>query len=151
VTKIGDGVERLVREALAAVVGKDSERLQRAIAAFPDNESMTKGIRLATAVALYTLQDLHEGQQPTDDELAEVAGDIAKAETWTDVSSEEIVKYLTAAYHKTRVNQVLPMERVIIVAWVVAANLVSSYHGDHEEWWDYLDRAESVIEATPEP
>lgn len=147
-TMIDESIEPLVREALAAVVGKDAERLQRAITAFPDSESMTKGIRLAAAVALYALLDLHDGQQPSDGELAEIACDITKAESWTDVSSDEIIKYLTAAYRKARVDQILPADRVIILTFVIAANLVASYHDDNEEWWDYLDRAEAALEAS---
>jgi hypothetical protein len=151
VAPIDSRVEPRVREALAAVAKKDSERLQRAIAAFSDDEAVIKGIRLAAAVALFALHDAHDGRRPTNEELAEIAEDMEEDEDWTDVTSDEIVKYLTAAYDKDQVDQVLPMERVIILAFVIAANFVASYRGDDEEWWDYLDRAEAVIEATPEP
>ena len=149
-TAIDNQVEPLVREALAAVVGQDSERLQRAIAAFPDGESVIRGVRLATAVALFALHDRHGSRRPTDEQLAEIASDAVEDEDWTDVAADEIVRYLAAAYDKVSVDQVLPMERVVILAFVIAANLLSSYHKAEEEWWDYLDRAEAMIEATPE-
>lgn len=52
-----------------------------------------------------------------------------------------------AAY--VRAAEVLPMERVLLTAYVTAGYLVSFYRRDDEEWWDYLDRAEAVIQATP--
>jgi len=149
-TPIDDRVEPVVREALAAAAKKNPERFQQAIAAFPDDESIIKGIRLAAAVALFALHDAHDGRKPTNAELTEIAADMAEDEDWTDITSDEVVKYATAAYDKVQFDQVLPMERVIILAFVVAANLLASYRGDDEEWWDYLDRAEAVIEATPE-
>jgi hypothetical protein len=151
VAPIDDQVEPRVREALTAVAKKDPERLQQAIGAFSDDEAIIKGIRLAAAVALFALHDAHDGRKPTDAELAEIAEDMEEDEDWTDVTSDEIKKFLTAAYDKVQLDQVLPMERVIVLAFVIAANLVASYRGDDEQWWDYLDRAEAVIEATPEP
>lgn len=149
-TTIDSHVEPLVREALAAVIGQDAERLHRAITAFPDGESVIKGVRLATAVALFALHDRHGPERPTDEKLTEIATGAAEDEDWTDITPDEIVNYLAAAYDKVGVDRVLPMERVVILAFVIAANLVSSYHPAGEEWWDYLDRAESVIEAAPE-
>jgi hypothetical protein len=151
VTAIDDHVEALVREALAAVVGQDSERLQQAITAFPDGESVISGVRLAAGVALFALHDRHGSRRPSDEALGEIAAAAVEDEDWADITSDEIVKYLAAAYDKVSIDQVLPMERAIILAFVVAASLLSSYHRADEEWWDYLDRAESVIEATPEP
>jgi hypothetical protein len=150
VVAIDDRVEPLVRETLGAVAKKDPERFQRAITAFSDEESIIMGIRLAAAVALFALHDAHDGRQPTRAELAEIAEDIEEDEDWTDVTADEVVRYFTAAYDKVELARVLPMERVIILSFVVAANLVASYRGDDEEWWEYLDRAEAVIEATPE-
>ncbi|GIF09160.1 hypothetical protein [Actinoplanes siamensis] len=146
-TVIDSRTEELVRESLAAVVGQEPDRLQRAIAAFPDNEAMTIGIRLAAGAALFALSERYNGRRPTSEETAEVAHNVVEDEGWTDVSEHEVVLYLTAAYDKARVDQVLPMDRVIIVAFVVAANLLSSHRKDDEEWWDHLDRAEAAIEA----
>jgi antirestriction protein ArdC len=146
--EIDNQTEPLVREALAAVVGKDPDRLQRAILAFPDSDTMAKGIRLATAVSLYILHDQY-GHTPTEAEIRAAATGVADLESWTDVTADEVVAALTAAINRVRADQVLPVERVVILAFVIAANLVSSCHKDDEEWWDYLDRAEAVIQATP--
>lgn len=148
---IDEQVEALVRETLAGIAAKDPERLQRAVSAFPSDESVTTGIRLAVAVSLVVLHDVQEGAPPTSEELAEFADDIAKAEAdWTDITSEEILKLLTAAYNKVELSEVLPLERVIVLVYVIAANLLGSYRDDNEPWWDYLDRIEAVIEAAPD-
>lgn len=149
-TAIDFRVEPLLREALGAVIGQDAERLQRAIAAFQDGDNVVYGVRLAAATSLFVLDDLHDGDQATEDDLAEIAGDIASAEGWTDVTGSEILKYLQAAYAGTPVDDVLPPERVLILSLVIAANLVASHHRDDENWWDLLDRAEAAIEAAPE-
>jgi len=99
-------------------------------------------------VALFVVDDLHCGKRPTTAELTEVAADIAAAEDWTDVATDEIVTMLTAAYGGTRIDDALPVERVIALSFVVTANLLVSYQAEGDEWWNYLDRAEAVIEAS---
>ncbi|MEU4562963.1 hypothetical protein AB0F72_31670 [Actinoplanes sp. NPDC023936] len=150
VGKIDFSVEPLVREALGAVVGKDLARLQQALGAFTSDEAAIHGLNLATAVSLYVLYDLNEGVRSTNEELAEIAGEVATAEKWVGPAEDEVNKYLQAAHSGTRVDQILPMERVIILAYVIAANLLASYCDEGEHWWDFLDRAEAAIEATPE-
>lgn len=147
--EIDNRVEPLVREALAAIVGKDPDRLERAVTAFPDDDAMTKGVQLACSLILYTLQDLYEGRRPTADEIRELANDTLQGEDWTDVSAQEVVDFVTAVFDRRRIDSALPLDRAALLAYVIAANLVSSYHEDNEEWWDYLDRAEAAIEATP--
>lgn len=149
--EIDSRVEPLVREALAAVVGKDPDRLQRAIVAFPDDDAMTKGVHLACALVLYGLDDLFEGRKPTDEQIRDLASDVVKSEAWTDISADEVVGFFTAIYSRVRVDSVLPLDRVVVLAYVIAANFVSSYHEDNEVWWDYLDRVEAMIEAMPTP
>lgn len=144
--KIDRQVEPLVREALTAVVKRDPERLARALATFPAGEATVSGARLAMAVALYVLRD-QSGQTPTEKEIRVVAGDIAKAEDWTDVTPDEITTALNSALGGVRADSVLPMERILLLAYVIAGYLVSSYRRDDDEWWDYLDRAEAAIEA----
>jgi hypothetical protein len=146
--EIDDQVESLAREALTAVVKSDAERLQRAFAAFPDDESMTRGAQLVTAVSLYVLSEVY-GRTPTEPELRAVADKVVEMESWTDVTSDEVVSFLTAAYNGTRADQVLPLPRVGPLAYVIAGNLLSSCCKEGEFWFNYLDRAEAVLEATP--
>lgn len=145
---LDDRVEPLVRNALSAAAAQDPDRLADAMLAFSDAVALIKGIRLAAAVAVLVVTDLHHGKRPTAAELAEVAADIAAAEDWTDITADEIVILLTAAYDGKRVDDLLPMDRVIAMSFVVTASLLASYRDDGEQWWDYLDRAEAIIEAS---
>lgn len=147
--EIDGTVEPLVREALTAVVKRDPDRFAAAVAAFPDGEAIIKGMRLATALSLYALSD-HYGRTPTNSEIQAVAAKLVEMEHWTDVTSSEVVATLQAAINNTPADEVLPMERTLIVAYVSAGNLLSSAHRDDEKWWDFLNRAEAAIEATPD-
>jgi hypothetical protein len=147
--EIDDRTEPLVREALAAAVGQDPERFRGAVRAFPDDDAMTRGVQLACALALFVLDDLFEGRRPTEEEIRSLAGDVATSEDWADVTLDEVAAFFVAGYDRISAEAVLPLERVLILCYVVAANLLSSYHEDGEEWWEYLDRAEAAIEARP--
>jgi hypothetical protein len=145
--KISSVVEPLVREALTAVVKGDPERLQRAFLAFPNDEVMTDGARIASAISLYVLFDSY-GRRATSEEIRAVAEKVVELEDWTDITSEEVEAFLDAAYKGDKAVQVLPTGRIAPLAYVIAGNLLSSCHKEGEGWWDYLDRAEAAIEAT---
>lgn len=147
--RIDDQVEPLVREALTAVVKSDPERLRQAFTAFPDNDAMTSGARLATAVALYVLNDVY-GQRPTPAELRSVADKLVEMEDWTDVTPDEVTTFLTASYDGARATEVLPADRIAPLAYVIAGNLLSSCCKDGEYWFNYLDRVEAGLEASSE-
>lgn len=140
-------VEPFVREALTAVVKSDAQRLERALGAFPDDEAMTKGARLATAVSLYVLNDVHGGQ-PNGGELRAVADKLVEMEGWTDINSDEVMTFLAAAYSGRPGTAVLPVDRIAPLAYVIAGNLLSSCCKEGEFWFNYLDRAEAALEAT---
>lgn len=146
--EIDDQVEPLVREALTAVVKCDTERLGQAILAFPSDDAMLKGAHLTTAVALYVLNDVY-GRRPTSEEIRAVADKLVEMEDWTDVTSDEVFAFLTAAHDRRRLDEVLPPDRIIPLAYLIAGNLLSSCCDEGEFWFNYLDRAEAVIEATP--
>jgi hypothetical protein len=145
--RIDAQIEPLVREALTAVVKSDPDRLRRAFEAFPDSDAMTSGARLATAVTLFVLHDIY-GRRPTLAEVRSVADKLVEMEDWTDVSSEEVTAFLTAAYDGSRADQVLPADRIAPLAYVTAGNLLSSCCKEGEFWFNYLDRAESGLEAS---
>jgi hypothetical protein len=145
--RIDDQVEPLVREALTAVVKSDPDRLRQAFAAFPDGSAMTSGARLATAVALFVLNDVY-GRRPTPAEVRSVADKLVELEDWTDISSDEVTTFLTAAYGGTRADRILPADRIAPLAYVIAGNLLSSCCKEGEFWFNYLDRAESGLEAS---
>ena len=69
-------------------------------------------------------------------------------EDWTDVTSDEVTTFLTAAYDGTRADQILPTNRIAPLAYLIAGNLLSSCCREGEFWFNYLDRAESALEAS---
>lgn len=146
--RIDDRIEPLVREALTAVVKSDAERLGRAFLAFPDDHAMTEGARLATAVALYVLGDVY-GRTPTSEELRAVGDKLVEMEDWTDITSDEVVSFLTAAYQGRWADEIVLAGRIAPVAYVVAANLLASCGRKGEWWFTYLDRVETALEEAP--
>jgi hypothetical protein len=146
--RIDDRVEPLVREALDALVKKDAERFARALTAFGDAERATTGYRLAAAVAFYVLHEQYRGEPPPD-EIHAVAEEVAELEDWTDLTADEVERFIATYYTGASVDTVMPVERAVLVAYVLAANLLASYHRDGEWWFNYLDRAEAALEAAP--
>lgn len=147
--KIDDRVEQAVRKTLTAVVQRDSDKLASAISSLPGDEATAQGLQLAVALSIFVLRDQY-GRNPTDLEIRAVADKLVEMESWTDVTADEVVAALTAAFGRVAVDQVLSPQRALIVSYVIAGNLLSSCHRDDEEWWNYLDRAEAAIEATPD-
>lgn len=145
--RIDDRIESLVREALTAVVKGEPERMRRAFLAFRDDRSLNEGTQLATAVSVYVLNDVY-GQPPTPTELREVADNVVNMEDWTDVSSDEIVAFLSAAYSGTNVVEVVQVDRIAAIAFLTAGHLLASCCEDGEYWFNYLDRVETAIEAS---
>ncbi len=144
--KISSEVEPLVREALTAMVKSDPERLRRAFLDFPNDNAMTAGAEIATTVSLYVLTDVY-GRKPSHEEIVAVAEKLVEMEDWTDVTADEVVTFLTAAFDGNPMDQILPLDRIGPLAYLTAGNLLSSCCKDGEFWYNYLDRAEAAIEA----
>lgn len=146
--KVDDQVEPLVRAVLDAAVNRDGARFEAALQAFPDDDTARKGIELTLAVIGTVLADIYDGK-PSPDQLDELAADIAQQEAWLEPRVAEIKIFITTALDGKRLADVLPPESVVILAYLVAANLLaSSSDPDKGEWWfNYLDKIEAVIEA----
>ncbi|MEO3821240.1 hypothetical protein [Plantactinospora sp. B24E8] len=144
--KISSRVEPLVRDALDAAVKRDFAKLDAALKAFPDDQTTQQGVELALAVTVYVLHDIHQGK-PSEAETRSVAEEIARAEAWAQPTAEETSEFLLKLVSGQPFAPSVPSENVFILAFVSAANLLSSCRRDDEEWWNYLDRAEAAIEA----
>jgi hypothetical protein len=142
-------VESTVRESLAAAVTRNNERLLSAIGSFADGESLTQGLRLAGAVGLYVLYDQYGN--PSESDITEIAREVAAAEQWASVQADEVVSYLGAFSSPTAFSEFFSLPRFVVLAYVITGSLISFFHGPDEEWWDYLDRAEDVIEMAQDP
>ncbi|GIE80577.1 hypothetical protein Aph02nite_65270 [Actinoplanes philippinensis] len=145
---IDSKAERLVREALDAVVKRDVARFADALVALSGPEVATAGYRLAASVVFAVLQEQYRGQPPAE-EIRAVAEEVADAENWTDLTADEIETFLATYYAGATVDTVMPIERAVLVAYVLAANLLASYHNDGEWWFNYLDRVELALETAP--
>lgn len=144
--KIDSRVEPLVRSAIHAAVTSDFPKLDEALQAFPDDEATRKAVELGLSIIYVLMIDIHEGR-PDEDEIRGVAAEVARAEAWASPTEEEVTVFLLRLMNDQPFAGVVPIENVYILAFVVAANLLSSCRRDDEEWWDYLDRAEAALEA----
>jgi hypothetical protein len=145
--KIDDRVERIVRTALDAAVKRDPKKLDEALRSFPNDDAVRKGIELALAVCGFVMIDVHGGR-PTDGQIRAVADKLADMEHWARPTPDEVHNFLTTVLSGTSFPAEVPSESVIILAFVVAANLLASFRKEDDRWYDYLDRAEAAIEAS---
>ena len=145
--KISNRIEPLARNAIHAAVQQDPAKLQAALQAFPDEESARAGVELALAVTQLVMRDIYEGM-PTDDDTRAVAAEIARADLWAQPDEKQVSSFLVRLMNGEPLAEAVSPENVVILAFVSAANLLSSCHRDDEEWWHYLDRAEAALEGS---
>ncbi|MFB9239124.1 hypothetical protein ACFFWC_26945 [Plantactinospora siamensis] len=139
-------IEPLVRDAIHAAVIRDFDVLDERLQALPAGEPTARAVELTTALVYLIMIDIHNGK-PTEEEIRGVAAEIARGEAWAAPTAEEVTSYLVRLLNGQPFGTEVPSENVVILAFVCAANLLSSCHRDDEEWWDYLDRAEAALEA----
>ncbi|MFK3981839.1 hypothetical protein ACI2K4_15870 [Micromonospora sp. NPDC050397] len=139
-------IEPLVRNAIHAAVVRDFALLEDRLQKFPDDKAVRAAVELTLALVYFLMVDIHAGR-PSETEVAGVATEIARTEVWARSSRDEVTEFLVRLMNREQLAPAVPGENVIILAFVVAANLLSSCRRDDEEWWDYLDRVEAAIEA----
>lgn len=147
--KIDERVEPHVRTAIDAAVKRNFEKLDAALRAFPDDDAVRKAVELTLVVISFVMYDVHDGK-PSAEQIRAVAGKLAEMEAWAEPTADEVDTFLGKLLNGQQFVPEVPAESIIILSFVVAANLLSSFRNQDERWWDYLDRAESVIEAAPE-
>jgi hypothetical protein len=146
--KIDDRVEPLVRTALDAAVKRNFDKLTTALSAFPDDDTVKKAVELTLAVTGFIMYDVHRGK-PSSEQIRAVATKLAEMETWAEPTADEVDTFLGKLVNSQPFAAEVPPENVIILSFVVAANLLSSFRKPEERWWDYLDRVEAAIDAAP--
>ncbi|MGH3712146.1 MAG: hypothetical protein ACRDT4_01570 [Micromonosporaceae bacterium] len=149
--KIDMNVEPRVREALAAIVKRDSGRLESAMRAFDETRSIAQGVELATAIVLVVLSDMFD-HGPTRDELRGLAGAIAELEQWARPEPAEVEQYLVGVVDGSPLHDTLATDQIIVLSFLVPASLLAgrTKAEDGNRWFDYLDRVEARIEAAPD-
>lgn len=143
--KIEHRLEELVREALFAAVNRDDDRLDAALRAFPDNETRSAGLKLLAAICVYVLIDIHDGEQPTDIQIQQAAAFVAKMESWSEATSDDIAAYMRLVLGDT--TAFLGPDDAVAVAFIVTASLLASRRrAESMTWLHYLDEIEKTIE-----
>ncbi|MFG1837666.1 hypothetical protein ACLQ29_14925 [Micromonospora sp. DT228] len=144
--KINSSAEAVMRAIIHAAVQRDFAQLDERLRALNDADTAAATVELALGLVGFLMVDIHEGR-PSDDQISAVAKEVAEAESWAQPTHREVADFLMRLMRGEPFTVAVPSENVIILAFVVAANLLSSCRRDDEKWWDYLDRVEATMEA----
>ncbi|MEU5939779.1 hypothetical protein ABZ807_11380 [Micromonospora sp. NPDC047548] len=145
--KIDDRVEQLVRDALHWAVKSDADRFDEALRAFPDEGTRRGALELLIAICGFATIDVF-GDRPSEPQIRALAGEVAEMESWSSVTAGEVAAFVAAVLAGQRLIDSLPAESVVVLAFVVAAHLLSAKPKAEGEWWfNYLDKVEAAIEV----
>jgi hypothetical protein len=150
--KIDDRIEPLVRSALDAAVKQDEQRFDAALAAFPDGTARLHGLELGVAICGFIVIDAYDGK-PSREETRLLAEKVASLSAWAGVSAADADRLLDTILSGKPLADSFDAESAINLIFVVTACILAASEkvGDGEWWFNYLDRVESAIEATPTP
>lgn len=145
--KIDERVEQLVRDALHWAVKRQPAEFDEALKAFSDESARRSALELLVAISAFVSTDICGGK-PSPEQIQELAVEVAEAEAWSSATSPEVEAFLGAALTGRPLSGVLPAGSPVILAFVVAASLLSARPKPAGEWWfNYLDKVEAAIEA----
>lgn len=146
---IDDTLEIAVREGFAASVAEEPERLDAAIEAILDrgDDFTIEAFQLAINVNSIILQDVHDGEVPDEDDIADLAADFAETqEDWSDVSAELATTYMSAAMGDQPVLDVMAPRDVATTGLALGGWLLTAFLPEDKDWTDYLDEVLHVLE-----
>ena len=149
--RIDEQVEPVVREAFAGAVVGDPGRFDRAFDAVAARGAAfaQHGALLAATVDAAALFILHGEQMPGDEQLRYLALQFEEAQAWAGIPPGVALTFLTALASGTPVVDVLPLERVAEMAFVMGGWLLSAFLPEGGEWTDFLDHILDSLEAMP--
>jgi hypothetical protein len=145
-------IEPIVRSIFGAVVKRDEDKLDASLKAFPDSAARLEGLKLAIAICGFVVFDAYDGK-PTTKEISLLAAEIASLEGWSALTTSEVDKFLDAVLNGKPLGDAFDPTTATMLTYIVTGCLLSSSVKLQEgEWWfNYLDRVEAAIEATPAP
>ena len=148
--KIDDRIEAPVRDLFSAVVKSNEEEFAKVLRGLSDQASQVKALELAIAVCGFVLIDTY-GRRPTASETEEIAQVIVDAGGWVPLTVPEVSKFLTVTLDGKPLAQTFGAENAFFLAFIITGTLLgaSPKIGEGEWWFNYLDRVEAAIEATP--
>lgn len=145
--KIDERVEQLVRDALHWAVKRQPVEFDEALKAFSDAYLRQSALELLAAITAFVSADICQGR-PSTEQIKQLAEEVADAEGWSSATSPEVEAFLDAVVTGRPLSGVLPADSAVVLAFVVAASLLSFRPKSEGEWWfNYLDRVEAAIEA----
>ncbi|MFC8299720.1 hypothetical protein [Micromonospora orduensis] len=145
--KIDERVEHLVRDTLHWAVKRQPVEFDEALKAFSDITTQRSAMELLVAISAFVAVDICGGK-PSPGQIQELATEVAEAENWSSATHQEVEAFLHTILTGRSLSGVLPAGSAVILAFVVAASLLSSRPKSEGEWWfNYLDKVEAAIEA----
>jgi hypothetical protein len=149
--KINPEVERAVRRILAGAVAEEPDRFETGMLALADKGDAFAGEALVLVVAIDSaaLFSIHEGHRPDDEQLRYLATAFEESQAWAQIDHEVALKFLAAIADQIPVQDALPLDDLVEVAFVVGAWLLTAFLPEGKDWTDFLDVLLEKIEATP--
>ncbi|WBB79301.1 hypothetical protein O7606_24540 [Micromonospora sp. WMMD882] len=145
--RIDDNIENQVRDTLHWVVKQDPGEFGTALQSFQDQQSRLAALELLLQVCAIAAVDVF-GHKPDANEVAVLADKIARTEQWSRAEQTEIASLLRLALSRGQPAEQAHLSNALILAFLVAGNLLSSKPQLEGKWWfDYLDSIEAAIEA----
>ncbi|GGM21882.1 MULTISPECIES: hypothetical protein [Micromonospora] len=145
--EIDDQVEEKVRDTLHWAVKRQDRDFDAALARFSTRAERSAALELLVAISRFVTYDLCAGT-PSPGQVAALAAEIAVAESWSGLSSDEVGSYLDLVTRGDLAQDQLTGEAFVVLSFVVSASLLAMRPKQEGEWWfDYLDRVESALEA----
>ncbi|TNH23691.1 hypothetical protein FHG89_26570 [Micromonospora orduensis] len=145
--KIDERVEQLVRDTLHWAVKRQPVEFDEALKGFSDVSTRRSAMELLVAISAFVAVDMCGGK-PSPRQIQELATEVAEAESWSSATAQEVEAFLNTILAGRPLSGVLPAGSAVILAFVVAASLLSSGPKSEGEWWfNYLDKVEAAIEA----
>ncbi|MEU4473034.1 hypothetical protein [Micromonospora sp. NPDC023888] len=145
--KIDERVEQLVRDTLHWAVKRRPVEFDEALKAFSDGPTRQSALELLAAISAFVSADICGGK-PSPEQIQQLAVEVAEGEAWSSATTPEVEAFLSAVVTGRALSGVLPVGSAVVLAFVVAASLLSARPKSKGEWWfNYLDKVEAAIES----
>jgi hypothetical protein len=144
-------VEQSARTMLGHAIRHELNELADSIRRLGD-EKLAACVPLWVFASAYIAIDV-SGRWPTDADLRDIAARAAKSATRLDISDQEIYELLSrVGLGAQRLDEVFSSEGLATVPLFATANLLSKFHPEDKDWWEYLDQiwdAAETADRTP--
>lgn len=148
--RIDERIEECVREAFAAAIAKEGDRMVAALKPLSEEDART-GIGYAVFVCGHVINALFP-DGPTHDDLLAMAQRVVDSERgWVNLGEAgNVANFLGAAAQGDTTFPDVNKEDVIGYAFVCGAYLLTSYRRDGQTWWTHLDEVWEAAQSVPD-